>query len=106
MSKLLNLDWIKEKIASGNYEYSSHAEEERETEKISIESVEYSILNGEILESYPDDPRGESCLILGYTKEGYAIHIVCGKTPSGKLRIITVYIPAWPKWIDERTRRR
>jgi hypothetical protein len=62
--------------------------------------------NSEILEDYPNDPRGPSCLVLGYAHQGYPIHIVCGRTPRGDLRIITVYLPSLPKWLDERTRRR
>jgi len=88
------------------YECSSHAEEERESEKITLDDIEQSIINGEILEHYPDDQRGECCLLLGYNKEGYPTHIVCGRTISDKLRIITVYIPSLPKWLDEKTRRR
>lgn len=102
----MDLNWIKSRILSEEYEYSGHAEEEREAERILISDVENAILKGEILEDYPNDPRGSSCLILGYGKKGCPIHIVCGKTNSGKLRIITVYIPTLSKWIDERTRRR
>jgi hypothetical protein len=32
--------------------------------------------------------------------------VLCGQTPSLRLRVITVYVPSLPKWIDERTRRR
>lgn len=60
--------------------------------------------SGEILEEYPDDPRGESCLILGYA-EGRPIHIVCGYTSTQSIRVITVYLPKFPKWVDEKTRR-
>ena len=57
----------------------------------------------EVLEEYVHDSRGPSCLILGYSK-GRPIHIVCGYTKTGWIRIITVYIPKAPKWIDEKTR--
>ena len=63
------------------------------------------VLKDEILEDYPDDPRGPSCLVLGYVGER-PLHIVCGYTPATWIRIITVYIPKPPKWTDERTRRR
>jgi len=43
--------------------------------------------------------------LLGYSRQGYPLHVVCGQTPSGTLRLITVYIPSPPKWVDERTRR-
>lgn len=67
-----------------------------------IADVLVSILNGEIIETYPDDPRGYSCLILG-KKDDCFIHTVCG-FKNDYLIIITVYIPEPPKWIDERTR--
>jgi hypothetical protein len=62
-------------------------------------------LNGEVLEDYRDDVRGPSCLILGYG-EAKPLHIVCGYSAKGWTRIITVYIPQRPKWINERTRAR
>jgi len=95
---------IQEKIRKEEYEISFHAEKERYAEDITINDIETAIYNGEILEDYPDDPRGASCLILGFS--GYRpIHIVCGYTSTNWIRIITVYLPKKPKWIDERTRR-
>jgi len=102
----IELEWIKARIKNDEYEVSSHAENERQAEKISLDEIESAILSGEILEDYPDDPRGPNCLILGYIGRGCSVHIVCGKTLSGIIRIITVYIPCLPKWIDERTRRK
>lgn len=102
----MDVKWIQREVRSGEYEFSGHADEEREAEKILIADVEEALLTGEILEDYPDDPRGPSCLVLGYSSRGYPIHVICGRTPSGKLRLITVYTPSLPKWVDERTRRR
>ena len=102
----MDIEWIKQQVRSGNYEFSGHADDERQAERIPIVDVEGTLLNGEILEDYPNDPRGPSCLVLGHESPGYPIHVVCGQTPSRKLRLITVYVPAQPKWVDERTRRR
>jgi hypothetical protein len=101
----LDITWIRQQIALGNYEFSGHAEDERQIDKILISEVEEALLNGEVLEDYPNDPRGPSCLVLGKAREALSIHVVCGQTPSRRLRLITVYIPSLPKWIDERTRR-
>lgn len=76
---------------------------ERYAEDVSINDLESAIYNGDILEDYTDDPRGPSCLILGYSKNR-PIHIVCGHSSTKWIRVITVYIPKLPKWIDERTR--
>ena len=102
----MDIEWIRQQVRSGNYEFSGHADDERQAERIPIADVEETLLNGEILEDYPNDPRGPSCLVLGHRSPGYPIHVVCGQTPSGRLRLITVYIPSQPKWVDERTRRR
>ena len=100
----LDIDWIKKKVKTEEYEFSSHADYERQIDKISVLEIEKAILEGEILEDYPNDRRGASCLILGHGEEGYPVHIVCGKTPAGSLRVITIYIPSFPKWIDPKTR--
>jgi hypothetical protein len=67
-------------------------------------------MQGEMLEAYPEDSRGESCLVLGYTS-AKPIHAVLGwASIRGEaediLRIITVYIPHPLKWHDPRTRGR
>jgi len=99
----MEIEAIKEKIRCDEYEISFHAEKERYAEDITIFDLETAISDGEILEEYPDDPRGTSCLVLGYS-QNRPIHTVCGHTPIKWIRIATVYIPKLPKWIDERTR--
>lgn len=94
---------IRGKIKLGEYEISFHAEKERYAEDITLNDIETAIFNGEILEDYPNDSRGPSCLILGYS-QNRTIHIVSGFTSLQWIRIITVYLPKQPKWIDERTR--
>jgi hypothetical protein len=100
----MEIEEIKHIVKQDNYEISFHAEEERYAEDISISDIETAISKGEILEDYPNDPRGPSCLILGYSNNR-PIHIVCGYTTQKWIRIITVYLPKPPKWINERTRR-
>lgn len=99
----MEIEEIKEKIRLNKYEISFHGEKERYAEDITLSDLETAISNGEILEDYPNYPRGPSCLVLGYS-QNRPIHIVCGYTPIKWIRIITVYIPKLPKWINERTR--
>ena len=55
------------------------------------------IKKGEIIEEYPDDPRGHSYLLCGETREKRMIHIVC--SPKDEyLAVITAYIPDPDKW--------
>ena len=99
----MEIEEVKEKIGHDEYEISFHAEKERYAEDITISDLETAIADGKILENYPDDQRGTSCLVLGYS-QNRPIHIICGCTPTKWIRIITVYIPKLPKWINERTR--
>ncbi|MCG0275664.1 MAG: DUF4258 domain-containing protein [Thermosediminibacteraceae bacterium] len=93
---------IKKLILKGKWLLSDHALERLIERNLKVVDVLTSILNGEILEDYPEDPRGHSVLILGRKDETY-IHTVCG-LKDDYLIIITAYIPEPPKWVDERTR--
>jgi len=99
----MNIDEIKKKVRRKEYVYSSHADTERQDDNLTLLQVETAILNGEILEEYPDTGRGESCLLVGFA-ESTPIHIVCGWRGNDVV-IITVYIPSPPKFIDPWTRR-
>lgn len=99
-------DFIRTEIENQNYEISVHADDERIAEYLTILQLESALLNGEIIEHYLNDPRGESCLVLGFTREKTPIHIVCGKSRSERLILITVYIPVMPKWRNPYTRNR
>ena len=100
----MTIDAIKKQIKEGNYDFSIHAQQERLEDDLDITEIETAIMLGEVIEEYPDDPRGESCLILGYVGT-IPVHIVVGWTHNQSngekiLRIITVYIPRAPKWED------
>ena len=100
MAESLRLDWIQDRVRGNQYLYSLHADEERRDEGISTADVEQAILNGQILEDYPNDPRGPSCLVYGPAGNDRPLHVVCGRNSVGWLVMITVYIPTLPKWKD------
>ena len=94
---MIDEKWIVEKIKSSSYYVSQHGDQERQNDNLSLHEVEESLLNGRILEQYPDTGRGESCLVVGFAKNGKPIHVVCGKRKE-TLTIVTVYIPGPPKF--------
>ncbi len=100
------LQQIRERVTRNQYQISAHAETEREAENITLSDIVKTVATGEILEDYPDDRRGHSCLILGFTTSGRAIHSVRTIISDGRARLITVYLPQRPKWLDPRTRAR
>jgi len=95
---------IKEKVRNNHYDYTLHAEIERKADDLTFYQIEAAILAGDILEQYPDDGRGESCLIAEFS-ENIPIHVVCGKRGE-KVVIITAYVPKPPKFVDPWTRRK
>lgn len=102
-NKLINVGWIRNRANKNEFQLTGHAHKERQEEVIKTKEIREALMGGEILENYPDDPRGPSCLVLGYSG-GRAIHVVCSRTKGDWLLVITVYIPRPPKWINERKR--
>ena len=67
---------------------------------ISSTEVEAVVTRGEVIEDYPNDPRGHSCLMLGFGEEGRAVHVVC--SPKDEyLAIITAYLPDPDQWSED-----
>lgn len=100
----MNIEQIRQNIKKGFYDVSKHAEQERRNDVLEITDIKEALANGKIIEQYPNDPRGPSCLVLGYSQKT-PIHIVCGAYSSGKILIITVYKPDPLLW-DENFEKR
>jgi hypothetical protein len=72
---------------------------------IRTNEVEVVVTQGELIEDYPSDPRGHSCLMLGFGVASRAVHVVC--SPKDEyLAIITAYLPDPTQWSDDFKRRR
>jgi UV DNA damage repair endonuclease len=72
---------------------------------ISTEEVRAVLLHGEVIEDYPEDARGHSCLMLGRGEGKRLVHVVCAPK-SDYLAVITAYLPSPSEWeLDWRTRR-
>lgn len=99
----MDIDQIKERVLRKRYVYSSHADEERQNENLTVAQVAEALRSGDIIEQYANSGRGESCLVVGFAEDGTPIHIVCGWRGED-LAIITVYIPKPPAFVDPWTR--
>ncbi len=62
--------------------------------------VKAVIEKGVLIEDYPDDQRGHSCLLLGFAARGVPIHLVCAAKEE-YLAIITAYIPNRDEWTND-----
>ena len=92
---------ITKSVKAGDYRFSSHAERERHADLITIAEFEQAAESCEVIEDYPTDPRGASCLILGYTTTGDPLHIVCGLSTPEAVIIITIYRPDPGEWLSD-----
>jgi hypothetical protein len=96
---------ISAKIWQRRYEFSKHALDQSIIRKISVAELEEAMTgDAEVIEQYPDDKFGPSCLILGYTKAGRPLHVQCSYPSRPLLKIITLYQPDPTLWIDYRVR--
>lgn len=100
----MDIHWIKEQVARSNYQLKLHAVERASMRGVGPLEIKESLMSGEIIEEYPEDKRGPSCLVYGRTQTGKDIHVVCG-VAHDTLWVITVYEPDPAEWADPRTRR-
>lgn len=71
---------------------------------ISADDVLAAIQFGEVIEDYPEDPRGHSALVAHVPSEGRPLHVVCSPK-VGYLAIITAYVPDPLEWTNDFRRR-
>ena len=98
------IEEIRRKIAENLFEFSKHAVDQSIVRHISVQELRQAITQGEIIEDYPNDKYGPSCLIFGFTKDNRPIHIQCTYPSRPLIKIITLYEPDPSRWIDFRVR--
>jgi len=99
------IERIRVKFTREAFEFTLHATDQTIMRGISVSEIREAIQTGEIIEDYPDDKYGPSCLILGFTEAGRPLHIQCSYPRRPLIKIVTVYEPAQTEWINYRERR-
>lgn len=99
------IEEIRIKVRSDQFEFTRHAVDRSILRKIHVSEIREAIENGEVIETYPKDKYGPSCLILGFTRVSRPLHIQITHTSSNILKLITCYEPDPVEWIDYRVRR-
>jgi hypothetical protein len=101
------LERIQREVGSAQHRFTVHSIGRAGAHGLTLEEVEQAILSSAavIIEDYPTDPRGPSCLIYGTTARGAAVHVVCSHAPS--VAVITCYQPDPSLWhTDLKARKR
>ena len=93
-------------INTGKIKWSTHCLERMQERDISRAEVKRCIIDGEIIEDYPDDFPHPSCLIYCIVDGRKALHVVAG-TDGLDVIIITAYVPNTLKFeADLKTRKK
>jgi len=85
------IEEVRKKVKTGDYRLTVHALERYVERDIWPDELKEVIISGEIIESYPEDKYGPSCLIWGMTEKGRVLHVQFSLNP---VWIITAYDPA------------
>jgi hypothetical protein len=99
------IDEIQKKLENNQFEFSKHAVDQSLIRRISVQELRETIPVAEVIEDYPEDKYGPSCLLYGRTKADRPLHIQCSYPTRPIIKIITLYEPDAANWIDFRTRR-
>lgn len=97
---------IREKIERNDFELSKHAVDQSIIRNIRLLELREAIAQGNIIEDYPDDKYGASCLIVGFTKSDRPLHIQCSYPSRPLIKIITIYQPDGDLWNKDFNQRR
>lgn len=95
-------------IARRDVRVSEHGYDELAADGILVREVLASAEKAQVLEDYPDYPKGPCVLVLQRDPSGKPIHVVWG-IPTGKERpavLVTAYRPDPTRWSDDYQRRR
>jgi hypothetical protein len=96
------------KVASVRILFLPHAVRQMARPERMIRPLEVRgvVESGQIIEDYPNDPRGHSCLMLGFGDENRPVHVVCAPKEE-YLAVITAYLPDADEWhADFKVRRK
>lgn len=101
---LPNFDELKQAFDEATYLMTAHASNRAVERDIASSGIAEAVLAGEVIEDYPDDKYGLSCLLLGKTVIGRILHVQVSYLP--KVKVITLYEPSADEWeTDWKTRK-
>lgn len=84
---------IREKVVRQEYELTiPHFFEELADDNLLFEDIEEAISNGRIRRKFTRDPRGTRYEVVGRTRDGREIAVICRIKSTGKLLFITTYV--------------
>ena len=102
----MRIEDIVDAIRHNRIRITDHADEEAQADRLSFDEIFFSVLQGEIIEDYPDDKPYPSCLVYGDTFANMPVHSVWAHNPANQWAVlVTVYRPDPKRWMNWRVRR-
>ena len=97
------LEQLKALVFKDEVLISDHGYDELAADNLSVRDVVSGLTDAELLEDYPDFPKGPCVLVLEHDQDGQPVHAVWG-IPSGATSpavLITAYRPDPARWADD-----
>ena len=96
----MGIEEIRRKVADGQYAISFTHTEKLRLRRIKAVDIEEAVKSGNIIEDYPNDPRGASCLILGQVGTR-PLHILFARLDAEEILVVTAYEPDPKEWDED-----
>ena len=78
----MDIENIINAIRDSRVRITDHADEEALDDSLTYEEIYSSVIQGEVIENYPNDKPYPSCLIMGKNFSGEPIHSVWAYNPE------------------------
>lgn len=93
-------DSVRALVSQGRVRISEHGYDELAADGLLVRELVEGVEVAEVVEDYPNYPKGPCVLLLQQTKDGQPVHAVWG-LPAGHASpavLITAYVPDPEKW--------
>lgn len=101
------LSVLRAQLAAGEFEFTQHALKRVVERNIANHEIREAGAHAAIIEDYPADKYGSSCLLLGFSIANRPLHIqVARQAGQAMLKIITLYEPDPAEWVNYIERRK
>ena len=94
------LEQVRWQLGEGEFDFSQHAFRRTVERNISEQEIREAGAEAIIVEEYPEDKYGPTCLLLGFTRAGRPLHIQLSLAEVPLIRIVTLYEPDRNEWED------
>ena len=102
---LVDLNAIKAKFQRDEFELSQHAVDQSIIRHITVQELREAVARSEVIEDYPADKYGPSCLLLGFTLGERPLHVQVSYPSRPLIKVVTIYQPDPERWVGHRHRR-